>query len=68
MAGVPLPMRRFYPIDRETDLLLPLSVQDWLSKGHLARDLVEVVEAGVCRYRKQGLVQRRPSPCKGFGD
>ncbi len=37
-------MRRFHPMDRDTDLLLPLSVQDWLSKGHLARDVVEVVE------------------------
>jgi hypothetical protein len=37
MAGVPLPMRRCHPIDGETDLLLPLSAQDWLSKGHLAR-------------------------------
>jgi hypothetical protein len=35
MAGVLLPMRRFHPMDRDTDLLLPLSVQDWLSKGHL---------------------------------
>ncbi len=39
-----LPMRRFYPMDRDTNLLLPPSVQDWLSKGHLARYVVEVVE------------------------
>ncbi len=44
MAGVLLPMRRSHPMDRDTDLLLPLSLQDWLSKGHLARDVVEVVE------------------------
>ena len=39
-------MRRFHPMDRDTDLLLPLplSVQDWLSKGHLARYVVEGVE------------------------
>lgn len=34
----------FHPIDRDTDYLLPPSVQDWLPKGHLARYVVEVVE------------------------
>jgi transposase len=37
-------MSRFHPIDRDTALLLPLSVQDWLSEGHLARYVVEVVD------------------------
>ncbi len=46
VAGVLLPMRRFHPMDRGTDLLLPLSVQDWLSKGHLARYVVESESAG----------------------
>ncbi len=37
-------MRHFHPMGRDTDLLLPLSVQDCLSKGHLACYVVEVVE------------------------
>jgi len=38
-------MSRFRPIDRETDYLLPASVQDWLAESHLARYVVDVVEA-----------------------
>ena len=34
----------FQPIDRDTDYLLPPSVQDWLPKEHLARYVVDVVE------------------------
>lgn len=34
----------FQPIDRETDYLLPPSVQEWLPKAHLARYVVDVVE------------------------
>lgn len=37
-------MNRFRPIDRETDYLLPPSVQDWLPESHLARYVVDVVE------------------------
>lgn len=37
-------MSRFRPIDRETDYLLPPSVQDWLPESHLARYIVDVVE------------------------
>ena len=37
-------MSRFRPIDRETDYLLPPSVQDWLPESHLARYVVDVVE------------------------
>jgi len=37
-------MSRFLPIHRDTDFLLPPSVQDWLPEGHLARYVVEVVE------------------------
>jgi transposase len=44
MAGGPLPMTRFHPIDRDTELLLPLSMQQWLPQGHLARYVAEVVE------------------------
>src|SRR3989338_8875326 len=34
----------FHPIDRDTDYLLPPSVQEWLPEAHLARYVVEVVE------------------------
>jgi transposase len=34
----------FQPIDRDTDYLLPPSVQDWLPQAHLARYVVDVVE------------------------
>lgn len=37
-------MSRFRPVDRQTDFLLPPSVQEWLPEGHLARYLVEVIE------------------------
>ncbi|QTQ30271.1 Transposase, IS4-like, InsH (DUF772) [Aromatoleum bremense] len=37
-------MSRFRPIDRQTDYLLPPSVQDWLPESHLARYVVDVVE------------------------
>lgn len=37
-------MGRFRPIDRNTDYLLPPSVQDWLPESHLARYVVDVVE------------------------
>jgi transposase len=38
-------MSRFRPIDRQTDYLLPPSVQEWLPEAHLARYVVDVVEA-----------------------
>ena len=31
----------FHPIDRDTDFLLPPSVQEWLPEAHLARYVVE---------------------------
>jgi transposase len=34
----------FHSIDRDTDFLLPPSVQEWLPEAHLARYVVEVVE------------------------
>lgn len=37
-------MRHFRPIDRQTDFLLPPSLQDWLPEDHLARFVVEAVE------------------------
>lgn len=35
----------FRPINRDTDFLLPPSVQQWLPESHLARYVVDVVEA-----------------------
>ena len=37
-------MSRFHPIDRDTDFLLPPSVQEWLPEAHLARYVAAVVE------------------------
>ncbi|MHB9102420.1 MAG: IS1182 family transposase [Sulfuricella sp.] len=37
-------MSRFRPIDRDTDFLLPPSVQEWLPEAHLARYIAAVVE------------------------
>ena len=37
-------MNRFIPVDRQTDYLLPPSVDDWLPEDHLARFVVDVVE------------------------
>jgi len=34
----------FHPIDRNTDFLLPPSVQQWVPQGHLARYVVDVIE------------------------
>jgi transposase len=34
----------FHPIDRDTDYLLPPSLQEWLPEAHLARDVIDVVE------------------------
>ena len=37
-------MRRFIQVDRETDYLLPPSVDEWLPGNHLARFVVEVID------------------------
>jgi len=37
-------MSRFIAVDRDTAYLLPPSVNDWLSEGHLARFVVEVID------------------------
>jgi hypothetical protein len=36
-------MSNLRPIDRDTDDLLPPSVDDWLPEQHLARFMVEVI-------------------------
>src|SRR5450631_1249648 len=52
-------MVNFRPIDRATPFLLPLSVDDWLPKDHLARFVVDIVDqldlsAMVRQYRGTG--------------
>ena len=37
-------MRGFITVDRQTDYLLPPSVEDWLPESHLARFIVDVIE------------------------
>jgi transposase len=37
-------MRGFITLDRQTDYLLPPSVEDWLPENHLARFIVEVID------------------------
>jgi transposase len=34
----------FFDCDRKTSFLFPLSIEDWLPQGHLARFVVEIVE------------------------
>jgi transposase len=38
-------MTNFRPIDRQTDFLMPPSVDEWLPQGHLARFVVEVIDS-----------------------
>ena len=47
-------MSRFVQVDRDTAYLLPPSVQEWLPEDHLARYVVDVVEA----LDLSGLVRR----------
>ena len=59
-------MSRFVQVDRDTACLLPASVQEWLPKDHLARYVVDVVEA----LDLTGLVRRyagRGSDAQGEG-
>jgi transposase len=37
-------MNRFVPVDRDTDDLLPPSVSDWLTEGHLAGFVEEIID------------------------
>ena len=38
------PMSNFRPFDRDTDYLLPPSIDEWLPEKHLARFVVEVID------------------------
>jgi transposase len=37
--------QRFISVDRDTPFMLPPSINDWLPEGHLARFVVEIVQA-----------------------
>jgi hypothetical protein len=55
-------MNRFHPIDSDFALLLPLSVQDWLSRDDLARYRVEVLDGLDLSILERGVT---PSPFTG---
>jgi transposase len=59
-------MSNFRPTDRNTDFLMPPSVDEWLPERHLARFIVEVVEGldlrGMSgRYRGSGSASYHPT-------
>src|SRR5665811_2328938 len=53
---------KFVEVDRETQYLLPPSVQDWLPDGHLARFVVEIVEQLDLRSLKASYAGRGSQP------
>src|SRR3978361_1890024 len=64
-------MRNFRDVDRQTAFLLPPSVDEWLPEKHLARFVVEVVEALDLRvlsgsYRGSGSASYHPSMLLGL--
>ncbi len=64
-------MSRFIPVDRQTDYLLPPSVDEWLPDDHLARFVVEVVEqldlsALTRRYAGRGHKAHHPAVLLGL--
>lgn len=64
-------MSNFRPIDRDTDFLMPRSVDEWLPERHLARFVVEVVggfdlRAMTGRYRGSGQASYHPQILLGI--
>src|SRR5512133_3011173 len=64
-------MSNFRPIDRQTGLLLPPSVDEWLPEKHLARFVVEVIDGLDLRvmrgsYRGSGSASYPPSLLLGI--
>jgi transposase len=64
-------MSNFRPIKRDTDFLLPPSVDEWLPERHLARFVVEVVDeldlsAMVKAYRGSGSASYHPAMLLGL--
>lgn len=49
--------RRLVSIDRETPLLLPPTIQDWVPQNDISRfilDAVSVIDVGVCHFNWRG--------------
>lgn len=64
-------MSGFIPVDRQTQYLLPPSVEDWLPENHLARFIVEVIEqldlSELTRaYRGRGSAAHHPAVLLGL--
>jgi len=53
---------KFLEVDRETLYLLPPSLQDWLTEGHLARFVVEIVEQLDLRSLKETYAGKGSQP------
>jgi hypothetical protein len=54
-------MSNFRAIDRETGFLLPPSIDEWLPEKHLARFVVEVIDARPSRWPGRLMVVARPA-------
>jgi len=57
--------RRMVVVDRETPMLMPPSIQEWVGKDDMARfvvDAVEAVEESACRYNWRGSGDEQYSP------
>jgi transposase len=64
-------MSGFIPVDRQTQYLLPPSVEEWLPENHLARFIVEVIEqldlSELTRaYRGRGSAAHHPAVLLGL--
>jgi transposase len=61
----------FRPINRDTDFLMPPSVDEWLPERHLARFVVEIVSGldlrpMICSYRGAGVAPYHPQILLGL--
>ena len=64
-------LSNFRPIDRDTDFLMPPSVDEWLPERHLARFVVEVIagldlRAMIGSYRGSGQASYHPTMLLGL--
>jgi len=64
-------MSNFRPVDRQTQFLLPPSVDEWLPEKHLARYIVEVIaqldtRAMLTSYRGSGSASYHPTMLLGL--
>lgn len=71
IPGTVAAMSNFRQVDRQTDFLLPPSVDEWLPDRHLARFVVEVIDqldlsAMVKAYRGSGSASYHPSVLLGL--